>query len=200
LIETRRISTTAITARVGRVREDFTMSQVERVASNTPWEPVFGYVRKVKAGNWLAISGTTATDERGMVIGAGQMYVQARQALRNLQHHLESAGFSVADVIRTRVFVTDISRFAEVARAHQEVFGENPPASTVVEVRRLVHPDMMVEIEVDAFGGNSAGEVAPPAAKEKTRVAASSKAPAKPVKSPARVPAKAKASKPKRRK
>ncbi len=184
------------------------MGQIERVASNTPWEPVFGYVRKVKAGNWLAISGTTATDERGMVIGAGQMYVQARQALRNLQHHLESAGFSVADVIRTRVFVTDISRFADVARAHQEVFGENPPASTLVEVRRLVHPDMMVEIEVDAFGGDSAGEVAPAAAKEKKLAAPAPKAAikptakrtAKPVKAPARVPVKAKASKPKRKK
>ena len=129
------------------------MGQIERVASNTPWEPIFGYVRKVIAGNWLAISGTTATDERGMLVGAGQMYVQARQALANLQHHVESAGFSLADVIRTRVFVTDISRFAEVARAHKEMFGENPPASTLVEVRRLVHPDMLVEIEVDAFGG-----------------------------------------------
>ena len=83
------------------------------------------------------------------------MYVQARQALANLKHHIESAGFSLAEVIRTRVFVTDISRFAEVARAHKEVFGENPPASTLVEVRRLVHPDMLIEIEVDAFGGSA---------------------------------------------
>ena len=127
------------------------MSQIERIASNTPWEPVFGYVRKVKAGNWLAISGTTATDERGMVVGGGQMYVQARQALLNLRKHIESAGFSMAEVIRTRVFVTDISRFAEVARAHKEVFGDHPPASTLVQVSALVHPDMLVEIEADAF-------------------------------------------------
>jgi enamine deaminase RidA (YjgF/YER057c/UK114 family) len=181
------------------------MSRIERVASNTPWEPIFGYVRKVKAGNWLAISGTTATDERGMVVGGGQMYVQTRQALSNLQHHIESAGFSLADVIRTRVFVTDISRFAEVARAHKETFGENPPASTLVEVRRLVHPDMMVEIEVDAYRTEAAERVAtpmPPASAEPARPSMPAK-PASPAKS--RVvakakPAKPKAAKPKRRK
>lgn len=135
------------------------MSRIERVASNTPWEPIFGYVRKVKVGNWLVISGTTATDDRGMIVGGGQMYVQARQALSNLKHHIESAGFSVTDVIRTRVFVTDMSRFAEVARAHKEFFGDSPPASTLVEVTRLVHPDMMIEIEVDAFSSaNAEGE------------------------------------------
>ncbi len=169
------------------------MSQIERVASNTPWEPIFGYVRKVKAGNWLAISGTTATDERGMVVGGGQMYVQARQALANLKHHVESAGFSLADVIRTRVFVTDISRFAEVARAHLEVFGENPPASTLVEVKRLVHPDMLIEVEVDAYRG-AGSEFSMPSAKQ---VAPAAKPPSK---LPARKPVKAKTSKPKGRK
>jgi enamine deaminase RidA (YjgF/YER057c/UK114 family) len=177
------------------------MSQIERVASNTPWEPIFGYVRKVKAGNWLAISGTTATDERGTVVGGGQMYVQARQALLNIKHHLESAGFSLADMVRTRVFVTDISRFAEVARAHKEVFGENPPASTLVEVKRLVHPDMLIEVEADAFGGASVGgsgsEVPTPFVKEKKQAKPTSKAAAK---TPSRAPVKAKASKPKRRK
>jgi enamine deaminase RidA (YjgF/YER057c/UK114 family) len=161
------------------------MSQIGRVASNTPWEPVFGYVRKVKAGGWLAVSGTTATDERGMVVGGGQMYVQARQALQNLRAHIESAGFSLADVIRTRVFVTDISRFGEVARAHKEVFGDNPPASTLVEVRALVHPDMMVEIEADAFRG-VATDAAPKASKPAVRTSS-------------RIKPKAKASKPKRR-
>ena len=163
------------------------MSQIERVASNTPWEPIFGYVRRVTAGNWLAISGTTATDERGMIVGGGQMYVQARQTLANLKHHIESAGFSLADVIRTRVFVTDISRFREVARAHKETFGEHPPASTLVEVKRLVHPDMLIEIEVDAVrtaGDSSAAAPAP----VKTKPAP---APAKPA---AKAPARAKAS------
>ena len=183
------------------------MSQIERVASNTPWEPIFGYVRKVKAGNWLAISGTTATDERGMIVGGGQMYVQARQALANIKHHVESAGFSLADVIRTRVFVTDISRFAEVARAHKEVFGENPPASTLVEVKRLVHPDMLIEIEADAFGsaGTGRGVVEVPVViVQEKKLAAPAPKPApktpKPApKTPSRAPAKAKASKPKQR-
>ncbi len=177
------------------------MGQIERVASNTPWEPIFGYVRKVKAGNWLAISGTTATDERGMVVGGGQMYVQARQALANIRHHIESAGFSLADVIRTRVFVTDISRFAEVARAHKEVFGDHPPASTLVEVKRLVHPDMLIEVEADAFRdatvGASGGEIPASLGKAKKKAApASTHAP----KTPARPSAKAKPSKSKGKK
>ena len=165
------------------------MSLIERVASNTPWEPIFGYVRKVRAGNWLAISGTTATDERGMVVGGGQMYVQARQALLNLRNHIEGAGYSVADVIRTRVYVTDIARFAEVARAHKEVFGDHPPASTLVEVRALVHPDMMVEIEADAFRG------AETAALSKTPA----RAPRTAVKTSSRTKPKPKASRPKRK-
>ena len=173
------------------------MSQIERVASNTPWEPIFGYVRKVKAGNWLAISGTTATDERGMVIGGGQMYVQARQALLNIKYHVESAGFGLADVIRTRVFVTDISRFAEVARAHKEVFGDNPPASTLIEVRRLVNPDMLIEVEADAFrSANTSGAGMPmPISKEKAQAKAAKPA----VKASSRTKPTPKASKPKRR-
>ena len=162
------------------------MHQIERVASNTPWEPIFGYVRKVKAGNWLAISGTTATDDRGMILGGGQMYVQARQALLNLKHHIESAGFSLNNLVRTRCFVTDISRFGEVARAHKEIFGEHPPASTCVEVRRLVHPDMLIEIEADVFGGS---EVAAPSMREQPIVRKQSVAASKP---PARAPVKAK--------
>ena len=176
------------------------MGQIERVASNTPWEPIFGYVRKVRAGNWLAISGTTATDDRGMVVGGGQMYVQARQTLANLKHHIESAGFTLADVIRTRVFVTDISRFAEVARAHKEVFGDHPPASTLVEVRRLVHPDMLVEIEVDAIreGAQSGGGESSTSLEQPMKKSAPVSKPAP--KPPARALVKAKASKSKRKK
>ena len=195
------------------------MSQIERVASNTPWEPIFGYVRKVKAGNWLAISGTTATDERGMIVGAGQMYVQARQAMLNLKNHIESAGFSLADVIRTRVFVTDISRFGEVARAHLEIFGAHPPASSLLEVTALVHPDMLIEVEADALRSaadstDSGREIPAPAAvtapppampalKPAPKLApkaAMKVAPKPAAKTPARPPTKAKASKPKRRK
>jgi enamine deaminase RidA (YjgF/YER057c/UK114 family) len=108
-------------------------------------------VRAVKAGGWLAVSGTTSIDENGRILGRNQMYVQARQAIANIAAVLERAGMTLADVVRTRVFVTDMQRFPEVARAHLEAFGENPPASTVVEIRRLVNPDMMIEIEADAF-------------------------------------------------
>jgi enamine deaminase RidA (YjgF/YER057c/UK114 family) len=127
------------------------MQDISRIASGAPWEPIFGYSRAVRAGDWIAVSGTTSFDERGLIVGPGQMYVQARQAINNLAAALERAGSGLSQVVRTRVFVTDITRFAEVARAHQESFGPNPPASTAVEVRRLVHPDMMIEIEADAY-------------------------------------------------
>jgi enamine deaminase RidA (YjgF/YER057c/UK114 family) len=127
------------------------MQKISRIASGAPWEPIFGYSRAVRAGDWVAVSGTTSFDERGTIVGPGQMYVQARQAISNIATALERAGVSLAHVVRTRIFVTDIARFNEVARAHQESFGANPPASTAVEVRRLVHPDMLVEIEADAF-------------------------------------------------
>jgi len=127
------------------------MAEISRIASGAPWEPIFGYSRAVKAGGWLAVSGTTGFDENGLIVGRNQMYVQARQAIANIAMALERAGMTLAEVVRTRVFVTDIERFGEVARAHLEAFGANPPASTVVEVRRLVNPDMMIEIEADAF-------------------------------------------------
>ena len=130
--------------------------RIVRVSGHTPWEPVFGYSRAVRVGNLIAVSGTTATDESGTIIGINQMYVQARQAIQNLSRALEKAGAGLKDVIRTRVFVTDISRFDDVARAHREAFGDAPPAASAVEVRRLVHPDMLVEIEADAIVRNSA--------------------------------------------
>jgi enamine deaminase RidA (YjgF/YER057c/UK114 family) len=137
---------------------------LKRIASGTPWEPVVGYSRAVRAGDWVAISGTTATDERGTIVGVGQMYVQARQALDNIARALEAAGLVLSDVVRTRMFVTDIERFQDAARAHREFFGEHPPASTLVEVRRLVHPQMMIEIEVDAVAAPTAQSTAPAAA------------------------------------
>jgi reactive intermediate/imine deaminase len=127
------------------------MAQLVRISSGAPWEPVAAYSRAVKAGEFVAVSGTTAIDERGLVVGAGQMYVQARQALLNIRTALQRVGLSMQDVVRTRMFVTDISRFAEVARAHHEFFAETPPASTMVEVKRLVHPAMLIEIEADAY-------------------------------------------------
>jgi enamine deaminase RidA (YjgF/YER057c/UK114 family) len=127
------------------------MGDMTRMASGAPWEPIFGYSRAVRAGEWLAISGTTAIDEHGRIVGRGDMHAQARQVIANLAAALERAGMSLADVVRTRVFVTDVTRFDDVARAHRESFGAHPPCSTIVEVRRLVDPDMLIEIEADAW-------------------------------------------------
>ena len=161
------------------------MSAISRISTNTPWEPIVGYSRLVRAGDIVAVSGTTATDERGMIVGAGQMYVQARQALVNIRTALERAGLAMHHVIRTRMFVTDMTRFAEVARAHREFFADSPPASTLVEVRRLASPDMMIEIEADAYAGaaNSPASIAKPKAALKPKAAA--KAQKKSAKKPA---------------
>jgi enamine deaminase RidA (YjgF/YER057c/UK114 family) len=150
------------------------MSGISRISTNTPWEPIVGYSRLVRAGDIVAVSGTTATDERGMIVGAGQMYVQARQAMTNIRSALERVGLAMHHVIRTRMFVTDMNRFAEVARAHKEFFGESPPASTIVEVRRLASPDMMIEIEADAYVGaaNSPASIAKPKAAVKPKATA----------------------------
>lgn len=143
------------------------MSEITRIASQSRWEPIFGFSRAVRAGNWVVVSGTTAFDEHGTIVGKNQMYVQARQVIANISAALERAGMTLADVVRTRVFVTDMTRFAEVARAHQESFGPNPPASTVVEVRGLVHPDMLVEIEADAYETPPAGDAGASAAESR---------------------------------
>jgi len=145
------------------------MSAISRISSNAPWEPVVAYSRAVRAGDFVAVSGTTAFDEHGLIVGAGQMYVQARQALANIRAALERANVSMRDVVRTRMFVTDISRFAEAARAHREVFADSPPATSMVEVRRLVHPDMLIEIEADAYAGTS------PSSANRTKPKAASK-------------------------
>ena len=167
------------------------MSAISRISTDTPWEPIVGYSRLVRAGDMVAVSGTTATDDRGMIVGAGQMYVQARQALANIRTALDRAGLAMHHVIRTRMFVTDMNRFAEVARAHKEFFADSPPASTVVEVRRLAHPDMMIEIEADAYAGTANSQPAsakPPAAMKPKAAAKPPKKSAKkkPPKKPAR--------------
>ena len=169
------------------------MSAISRISTNTPWEPIVGYSRLVRAGDMVAVSGTTATDERGMIVGAGQMYVQARQAMVNIRTALDRAGLAMHHVIRTRMFVTDMNRFAEVARAHKEFFADSPPASTVVEVRRLAHPDMMIEIEADAYAGTANSQTA----SAKPQAAAKPKAAVKPPKKSAKKPA---SKKPARRK
>jgi enamine deaminase RidA (YjgF/YER057c/UK114 family) len=121
------------------------------IASGTPWEPVVGYSRAVRVGPHVYVSGTTATDDTGAVVGVGDAGAQMRQALRNLVEALERAGATARDVVRTRIFVTDISGWQAIGEAHGEVFGGVGPATSMVEVRRLIHPDMLVEIEADAY-------------------------------------------------
>jgi len=126
------------------------MVERQRISSGSPYEPVFGYSRAVRVGDRVFVSGTVAWGDDGKVTGVGDMYAQARQAIRNIEKALAEAGASLADVVRTRTFVTDISRFGEVARAHGEAFAEVRPAATLVAVTALVEPEMLVEIEADA--------------------------------------------------
>ena len=124
--------------------------------SGTPWEPVVGYARAVRVGEVVHVSGTTATDDAGDIVGIGDPYEQTRQILLNLEAALRAVGATLADVVRTRIFVTDISRWEEVGRAHGEVFGSVRPATSMVEVSRLIDPRMLVEIEAEAFIGAGA--------------------------------------------
>lgn len=141
------------------------MADIVRISGNSPWEPIVGFSRAVKAGPWIAVSGTTATGDDGRLIGVNQMATQTRQAISNIVRALEKAGASLSNVVRTRIFLTDMSRFEEVARAHKESFGDHPPAATAVEINRLVHPDMLIEIEADAYVGDAEHAAARPAAK-----------------------------------
>jgi len=118
--------------------------------TGTPWEPVVGYSRAVRIGAQVFVSGTTATAADGSIVGVGDVYAQARQALANIKAALTPLGARLEDVVRTRLFVTDIEQWREVARAHGEVFASIRPACTMVEVKRLIDPRLLVEIEADA--------------------------------------------------
>ncbi len=120
-------------------------------ASGTPWEPVVGYSRAVRVGEHIAVTGTTATAEDGTIVGRGDPYAQTAQALRNVERALRALGGTFDDVIRTRIYVTDITAWELIGRAHAEVFGAIRPATSMVQVGRLIHPDMLVEIEADAI-------------------------------------------------
>jgi enamine deaminase RidA (YjgF/YER057c/UK114 family) len=125
------------------------MAPRQKVATGTRWERLVGYSRAVRVGTTVYVSGTTATDVHGNIVGTDP-YTQTRQALRNIEHALVACGATLADVVRTRIFVTNITQWEEIGRAHGEVFGTIRPATTMVEVRRLIDPALLVEIEAEA--------------------------------------------------
>jgi enamine deaminase RidA (YjgF/YER057c/UK114 family) len=136
------------------------MTRMERhnYSTGTPWEPRVGYSRCVRVGPFVHVSGTTATDENNEIVGGADAYEQAKQALRNIEIALRSAGADIADVVRTRIYLVDVAHWEAVGHAHSEYFGNVRPATTLVEVSSLVRPEMLVEIEAEAIVTGSAGQ------------------------------------------
>lgn len=123
----------------------------QTVSSGAPWEKTVGYCRAVRVGAHIAVSGTAPVDDQGAVVGVGDAYAQARCCIAIIERALAEAGASLQHVVRTRMFVTDISQWEDIGRAHGEAFGPVRPATSMVEVRSLIDPDMLVEIEADAI-------------------------------------------------
>ncbi|MGI9220635.1 MAG: RidA family protein [Woeseiaceae bacterium] len=126
-------------------------SKRTNIRSGAPWEPIVGYSRAVRSGNFIAVSGSAAIGDDGELVGEGDAYLQTRRCVEVIRNALREAGAEMRHVVRTRIFVTDIDLWEDVARAHQEGFGDAPPATSMVEVSRLIDPHMLVEIEANAI-------------------------------------------------
>ena len=129
-----------------------------KYSSGTKWEPILGYCRAVRVGNIVHVAGTTATDQQGNLVGIGDVRTQTIQVLNNIKRALESVGGRLEDVVRTRIYVTDITKWEEIGKVHGEFFRQILPATTMVEVKSLVNPQMLVEIEVEAIVDESVNQ------------------------------------------